>query len=123
MAARSLARRVGRLEQAAQPLSPPPSCPVIIGCAPYEHGSSTRKFHFCRDQGNNEVAIEEAADLARALVCADEGVNFSLRDRIAEFDTPMLRRLREAMLILSGHSAHAAEPPLPPPPEPLQLAP
>lgn len=121
MAARSLARRVGRLEQAAQPLSRPPSGPMIIGGGPYEHGSSAGEFHSRRDQGESEVAIEEAADLARALMCTDEGVNFSLRDRIVELDTPTLRRLREAMVTLSGHRARSVEPPIPPPPEPIQF--
>jgi hypothetical protein len=82
MALRDLARRLGRLEEAAPPLSA------------RSFFSGELRFH--SQQGKNEATFEfpvmEAVDLARALMHADERGDSSLARSIAEFDTPTLRK-------------------------------
>jgi hypothetical protein len=100
-----MARRLGRLEEAAQPLS--------------AQSSFTGELRFRRQQGEDETTFEsqimEAIDLARAFVQAGKRADSSLPRSIAELDTPTLRKLRQAMVTLAGHRASAIEPPKPPP--------
>jgi hypothetical protein len=61
----------------------------------------------------------KVADQARAFMRHDED-DPALREHIAELGTPALRKVHEAMALLTGHRAKAAEPPKPPPPEPIE---
>ncbi|HME25459.1 MAG TPA: hypothetical protein VKI44_29700, partial [Acetobacteraceae bacterium] len=57
------------------------------------------------------------ADLARASIRDDEGDDSARRKVIEGLDVPALRKVQEAIAIMSGQRASAAEPPMPPPPE------